>query len=73
MNVGSIPPNEVDAFMEKTLSKLKRTPRVDQDTGDIILKYNMQNILEDFYIPVRGNDQATKIESAKRFTMGWYC
>ena len=23
----------------------------------------MQNILEDFYIPVRGNDQATKIEN----------
>ena len=63
MNVGAIPPNEVDAFMEKTLSKLKRTPFVDQDTGEYNLKYNMQNILEDFYIPVRGNDQATKIEN----------
>jgi hypothetical protein len=30
MNVGSIPPNEVDAFMEKTVSKLKRTPYIDQ-------------------------------------------
>ena len=63
MNVGSIPPNEVDAFMEKTLSKLKRTPFVDEQTGEYNLKYNMQNILEDFYIPVRGNDQATKIEN----------
>ena len=63
MNVGAIPPNEVDAFMEKTLSKLKRTPFVDQETGEYNLKYNMQNILEDFYIPVRGNDQATKIEN----------
>jgi hypothetical protein len=25
----------------------------------------MQNLLEDFYIPVRGNDQATKIETTK--------
>lgn len=63
MNVGAIPPNEVDAFMEKTLSKLKRTPFVDEKSGEYNLKYNMQNILEDFYIPVRGNDQATKIEN----------
>jgi hypothetical protein len=26
INVGGIPPNEVDAFMEKTVSKMKRTP-----------------------------------------------
>ncbi len=64
MNVGAIPPNEVDAFMEKTLSKLKRTPHVDEKTGEYNLRYNMQNLLEDYYIPVRGNDQATKIESA---------
>jgi len=63
MNVGSIPPNEVDAFMEKTITKLKRTPYLDQQTGEYNLKYNMQNLLEDFYIPVRGNDQATKIEN----------
>ena len=64
MNVGSIPPNEVDAFMEKTLSKLKRTPYIDHNTGEYNLKYNMQNLLEDYYIPVRGNDQSTKIDTA---------
>ena len=30
---------------------MKRTPFVDQETGEYNLKYNMQNILEDFYIP----------------------
>ena len=64
MNVGAIPPNEVDAFMEKTLSKLKRTPHVDEKTGEYNLRYNMQNLLEDYYIPVRGNDQSTKIDTA---------
>ena len=63
MNVGSIPPNEVDAFMEKTVSKLKRTPYIDQQTGEYNLRYNMQNTLEDFYIPVRGNDSSTKIDT----------
>ena len=63
MNVGSIPSQEIDAFMEKTVSKMKRTPYVDQQTGEYNLKYNMQNLLEDFYIPVRGNDTSTKIEN----------
>ena len=65
INVGSIPPNEVEAFMQKTISTMKRTPLMDQKTGEYNLKYNMQNLLEDFYIPVRGNDQATRIENTK--------
>jgi hypothetical protein len=65
INVGSIPPNEIDAFMQKTISKMKRTPYMDETTGEYNLKYNMQNLLEDFYIPVRGNDQATKIDTTK--------
>ncbi len=65
MNVGSIPPNEIDAFMQKTISNMKRTPYLDQRTGEYNMKYNMQNMMEDFYIPVRGNDTTTKIETTK--------
>jgi len=63
LNVGSIPPNEVENFMQKTITTMKRTPFIDQETGQYNLKYNMQNLLEDFYIPVRGNDQVTKIDN----------
>ena len=42
---------------------MKRTPMMDEKTGEYNLKYNMQNMLEDFYIPVRGNDNATKIDT----------
>jgi hypothetical protein len=63
INVGAIPPAEIENFMQKTISKMKRTPYIDQNTGDYNLKYNMQNLLEDFYIPVRGNDASTKIET----------
>jgi len=63
INVGSIPPNEVENFMQKTISTMKRTPLIDNQTGEYNLKYNMQNLLEDFYIPIRGNDQSTKIET----------
>jgi len=64
MNIGSIPPNEVENFMQKTISQLKRTPFQDNKTGEYNLKYNMQNLLEDYYIPIRGNDATTKIDTA---------
>ena len=64
MNIGSIPPNEVETFMQKTISQLKRTPFQDNKTGEYNLKYNMQNLLEDYYIPIRGNDATTKIDTA---------
>ena len=65
MNVGAIPPNEVEAFMQKTVQKLKKVPYIDPQTGQYNLKYNMMNMMEDFYIPVRGNDQSTRIDTAK--------
>ena len=65
VNVGSIPPNEVENFMQKTITQMKRTPFQDPQTGEYNLKYNLQNSLEDFFIPVRGNDQTTRIEPTK--------
>jgi hypothetical protein len=65
INVGNIPPQEVEAFMQKTITTMKKTPLMDEKTGEYNLKYNMQNLLEDFYIPVRGNDTATKIDTTK--------
>ena len=65
INVGAIPPEQVEQFMGETVNKMKKTPYIDQTTGDYNLKYNMQNITEDFYIPVRGNDSATRIETTK--------
>ena len=65
INVGSIPPKEVDQFMQKTISGLKKTPYVDQETGQYNLKFNMQNMMEDFYLPVRGGDNSTRIETTK--------
>ena len=68
INVGSIPPNEVENFMQKTITTMKRTPLMDPQNGEYNLKYNMQNLMEDFYIPVRGNDSATKMETAPGLT-----
>ena len=64
INVGSIPPAEVDQFMQKTINSMKKTPYVGAD-GQYNLKFNMQNMMEDFYLPVRGGDTSTRIETTK--------
>jgi len=65
VNVGNIPPNEVDGYMQKVMQKMKKTPYMDQQTGEYNLRYNMMNMMEDFYLPTRGNDTATKIDTIK--------
>ena len=65
INVGSIEPNEVDQFMQKTINQMKKTPYVDPQTGQYNLRFNMQNMMEDFYLPVRGGDNSTRIETTK--------
>ena len=64
INVGSIPPNEVEQFMQKTINTMKKTPYIGED-GQYNLRFNMQNMMEDFYLPVRGGDTSTKIETTK--------
>jgi hypothetical protein len=65
INVGNIPPNEVDAYMQRLMQKMKKTPYMDQQTGEYNLKYNMMNMMEDYYLPVRGADASTKIDTLK--------
>jgi hypothetical protein len=64
-NVGNLPPNEVDAMMQKHISNQKRTPLFDHKTGQFNYKFNMMNLLEDFHIPVRNGDNLTRIDTAK--------
>lgn len=63
IDIGNIPPSEVDTYMEQIMQKTKKVPFMDPQTGNYNLRYNMQNILEDFYLPVRGGDTGTKIEN----------
>lgn len=65
IDVGNIPPAEVDNYMQKVVTKMKKTPYIDPTTGEYNLKYNIQNSLEDFYLPVRGQNSNTKIDTTK--------
>ena len=70
IDVGNIPPNEIDSYMEKLIAKTKKIPYIDEKTGDYNLRFNLQNMVEDFYLPVRGGDSGTSIEplSGMEFT-----
>jgi len=63
IDIGNIPPTEVDNYMQKIINKMKKVPFLDKTSGDYNLKYNMQNLTEDFYLPVRGGDSGTAIEN----------
>ncbi len=63
IDIGNIPPTEVDNYMQRIINKMKKVPFIDRNTGDYNLKYNMQNLTEDFYLPVRGGDSGTQIDN----------
>jgi hypothetical protein len=63
IDIGNINPNEVDNYMQRIINKMKKTPFVDTNTGDYNLKYNIQNLTEDFFLPVRGGDSGTSIDN----------
>jgi hypothetical protein len=63
VDIGNIPPGEVDQYIQSMMNKMKKVPIVDENTGQYNLRFNMQNLLEDYYLPVRGSQSATNIET----------
>jgi len=63
VDIGNIPPNEVDNHMQRIMDQMKKVPYLDQQTGDYNLRFNLQNMVEDFFLPVRGSDSGTSIEN----------
>jgi len=63
IDVGNIPPREVEQFMQRIINKMKKVPVIDQSTGEYNLKYNVESVTEDYFLPVRGGDSGTEIET----------
>ena len=63
IDVGNIAPSEIDPAMQKIISQVKKVPYIDEKTGDYNLRFNLNNMVEDFYLPVRGSDSGTKIDT----------
>jgi hypothetical protein len=63
VDVGNLPPAEIDGAMQKIIGQVKKVPYVDERTGDYNLRFNLNNMVEDFYLPVRGSDSGTNIDT----------
>jgi hypothetical protein len=63
IDVGNIPPEEIANFMEQAQTSLKRNRVSDKANGKMDLRYNPLSVDEDYFIPVRGGETGTKIDS----------
>jgi hypothetical protein len=68
VDIGNIPPNQVETFMQQIINKMKKVPVIDQNTGEYNLRYNIESTTEDYYLPVRGGDSGTSIETLPGLT-----
>tara|TARA_R110000851_G_scaffold246033_1_gene398732 strand:- start:1503 stop:3452 length:1950 start_codon:yes stop_codon:yes gene_type:complete len=63
IDVGNIPPEDVEQYMQKVMTQMKRNQIVDVNSGRVDLRYNPLSIEEDYYIPVRGASSGTDIST----------
>lgn len=54
IDVGNIAPEDVEQYMQKVMTQMKRHQVVDPTTGRVDLRYNPLSVEEDYFIPVRG-------------------
>ena len=70
IDIGNIPPAEVDTYMKQIIDQMKKVPFVDESSGEYNLKFNLQNMLEDYYLPVRGGQSGTEIDTLSGMDFG---
>jgi len=68
IDVGNIAPQDVEQYIQKVVTTMKRNQVVDPTTGRVDLRYNPMSVEEDYFLPVRGTTN-TRIESLAGGTM----
>ncbi|MFA6049800.1 MAG: portal protein [Candidatus Paceibacterota bacterium] len=63
IDVGNIAPNDVPSYMEAVKQTLRSRDVVDRTNGRMDQRYNPISIDEDYFLPVRGGQTGTKIET----------
>lgn len=62
IDVSAVDPNDVASYMEAAKATLRATTRTDQN-GNQDQRYNPLDLVEDFFIPSRGGETGTKIDT----------
>ena len=63
IDVGNVPPEDVANYVEQAKNSLKVNKVVGGAKGNVDLRYNPMAVDEDYFIPVRGGDSGTRIDS----------
>jgi hypothetical protein len=63
IDVGGIAPQDVEQYMQKVMTQMKRHQVVDEKSGRVDLRYNPLSIEEDYFIPIRGGQSSTDIQN----------
>jgi len=63
IDVANLPPADVPTYIEQQRQNLRTAPVVDRQTGRVDLRYNPMSVEEDYFIPVRGGESGTKIDT----------
>tara|TARA_R100000808_G_scaffold25097_1_gene61912 strand:+ start:42042 stop:43997 length:1956 start_codon:yes stop_codon:yes gene_type:complete len=63
IDVGNVPPEDVATYLQQAQTSLKRSQVVDKTTGKVDLRYNPLSVDEDYFLPVRGGESGTRIDT----------
>ncbi|MEC7609858.1 MAG: portal protein, partial [Verrucomicrobiota bacterium] len=63
IDVGNIAVEDVEQYIEQVKTQMKRNQIVSEEEGRVDLRYNAMSVDEDYYIPVRGAANNTRIET----------
>jgi len=63
IDIGNTPPENVADYMEQAQTNLKRNQVIDKNNGKVDLRYNPLSVDEDYFLPVRGGETGTKIDT----------
>ena len=63
IDVGNVPPEDVSNYLEQAQTSLKRNQVVDKNNGKVDLRYNPLSVDEDYFLPVRGGESGTRIDT----------
>ena len=63
LDVGNVPPEDVSNYIEQAQTSLKRNQVVDKSNGQVDIRYNPLSVDEDYFLPVRGGESGTRIDT----------
>ena len=63
IDVGNTPQDEVPNILEQAKTTLRSQQVIDKNTGRVDLRYNPLSVDEDYFIPVRGSESGTRIDT----------